>query len=56
MLDHSACYEQGCEAEAHLGDYEVQAELDDRLQIALLQTLRRLQAEGDKDDGEAYVV
>ncbi|WP_027938277.1 lipoyl protein ligase domain-containing protein [Anaeroarcus burkinensis] len=56
MLDHSACYDQGCDEEAHQGEYEAQAEVDDRLQAELLWTLRRLQAEGDKDNGKTYAL
>ena len=56
MMDHSACYDQGCDDEAHQGEYEAQAELDDRMQASLLRTLRQLQAEGDWDNGKTYAV
>nr|WP_320147577.1 DUF116 domain-containing protein [uncultured Anaeromusa sp.] len=56
MLDHSACYDQGCEDEAHQGEYEVQAELDDQVQAILLETLRQVQAKGEIEDGKTYVV
>ena len=56
MLDHSACYDQGCEDEAHQGEYEVQAELDDQVQARLLATLRQLQEKGDTENGKTHAL